>query len=77
MSDSESVLSSDRLGRSWLRQCATWRNVAVWIIDGVMEIFHCHNTSGSPEALLSAHALNRNEYLGYFLGRKSGRCSSL
>jgi hypothetical protein len=44
--------------RSWLRHCATSRNVEGSIPDGVTEIF-------------SDSASNRNEYQEYFLGVKA------
>ena len=37
--------------RSWLRHCATSRKVAGSIPDGVIGIFHWHNTSGRTMAL--------------------------
>jgi hypothetical protein len=37
--------------RSWLRHCATSREVASSIPDGVTGIFHCHNNSGRTMAL--------------------------
>jgi hypothetical protein len=56
--------------RSWLRHCATSRNLAGSIRNGVIGIFmditHCGPGVDS--------ASNRNEYQEYFLGDKSGRC---
>jgi hypothetical protein len=52
-----------------MRYCATSRNVAVSIPDGVIGIFHyiiltaAFNTTS-----------NRNEYQEYFLGSKDGQC---
>ena len=37
--------------RSWLRRCATSRNVAGSIPDGVIGIFHGYNPSGRTMAL--------------------------
>jgi len=37
--------------RSWLRHCATSRKVAGSIPDGVIRIFHLHNSSGRTMAL--------------------------
>ena len=49
--------------------CATSRHVAGSIPFGVIGIFHWHNPSG--------HTVARNEYQGYFLGGKGGRCLRL
>jgi hypothetical protein len=43
--------------RSWLRQCATNRQIAGSIPDGVSEFFHWHNTSGRTMALGSTQPL--------------------
>jgi hypothetical protein len=56
--------------RSWLRHCATNRNVAGSIPDGVIGINHRFG----PEVDLAS---NRNEYQEYFLGGKGGRCIGL
>ena len=63
--------------RSWLRHCATSRKVAGFISDGVIGIFHSHNPSGRTVAPGVDSACNRNEYQGYFLGGKGGRCIGL
>src|SRR5215470_560601 len=60
--------------RSWLRHCATNRQVAGSIPDGVIEIFLLHNPSGRTMVDSSS---NRNEYQEYFLGGKGGRCVGL
>ena len=38
-------------GRSWLRHCATCRNYAGSIPDGVIKIFYSHNPSGRTMAV--------------------------
>ena len=57
--------------RSWLRHCATSRKVAVLIPDGVIGIFHEHNSAGRTMAPGVDSASNRNEYQEYFLGVKA------
>jgi hypothetical protein len=59
--------------RSWLRHCATSRKVAGSIPHGVTAIFHLHNSSDPG----IDSASNRNEYQGYFLEGKGGRCLRL
>jgi len=53
--------------RSWLRHCATSRKVACWIPDGVIGIFHGHNSSGHTMAVGVDSAFNRNDYQECFL----------
>jgi hypothetical protein len=60
--------------RSCLRHCATNRNVAGSIPDGVTGIFHWHNRFGLHYGPGVDSASNRNEYQEYFLGGKGGRC---
>jgi hypothetical protein len=43
--------------RSWLRHYTTSRKVAGWIPDGVIEIFHSHDSSGRTVALGSTQPL--------------------
>jgi len=58
--------------RSWLSHCATSRNVAGSIPDGVIGNFHWHNPAGRTMALgLTAYKIN--EYQEYFLVGKGGR----
>ena len=52
---------------SWLRYCATSRNIAGSIPVGVIGIFHYIIL---PAAVTSAY--NRNEYQEYLLGSKGG-----
>jgi hypothetical protein len=54
--------------RSWLRNCATNRQVAGSIPDGVIGIFRWHYGPGVDSAS------NRNEYQEYFLAAKGCRC---
>jgi hypothetical protein len=57
---SVSVYLQDEQGtrwRSWLRHCATSRNVAGSIPDGVIGIFHWHNPFGRTMALGSTQPL--------------------
>jgi hypothetical protein len=61
----------------WLRNCATSRNVAGSIPDGVNDIFHKHNPCGRTVAFGIDSASNRNEYEVYFLGGKFGRCERM
>jgi hypothetical protein len=59
--------------RSWLRHCATRRNVTGLIPDGVIGIFRSHYGPGVDSAS------NRNEYQESFLGGggKGGQCVGL
>jgi hypothetical protein len=57
--------------RSWLRHCATSRKVAGSIPDGVIGIFHGHNSSGHTMAVGVNSASNRNNYQECFLGIKA------
>ena len=57
ITDSKYVLYSDRIERICLSHCATIRNVAVWILEGIMVIFHSHNNSSRPMALMSTQPL--------------------
>ena len=50
------------------------RKVTGSILDGVTEIFHLHNPSGSTMALGLTQPL---EYQEYFLGGKGARCVRL
>ena len=52
----------------WLSYCATNRNVVGSIPDGVIGIFHWHNTSARSMALGVDSAANRNENQENFLG---------
>ena len=63
--------------RSLLRHCATSREVAGSISDGVIGIFHWHNLSDRTVALGVDSVPNRNEYQEYFLGGKGGRTVGL
>jgi hypothetical protein len=56
---------------SWLRHCTTRPKVAGSIPDGVIGVFHWLNPSGRTIAS------NRNEYQGYLLESKRGRCVGL
>jgi hypothetical protein len=60
--------------RSWLRHCTTSRKVAGSIPDGAIGVFHWHNPSGCTMTLGSTQPLIRNEYRGYLVGDKGGRC---
>jgi hypothetical protein len=68
-----SVLHGNAWGtrwRSYLRHCATSRNVSGWIPDGVIGIFIQY--SFRPHHVPGVHsASNRNEYQEYFLGVKA------
>jgi hypothetical protein len=57
--------------RSWLKHCATSRKVADPIPDGVIGIFHWHNSSDRTIALGVDSASNRTEYQKYFLRVKA------
>ena len=52
----------------WLRYCATNQEVVGSIPDGVIGVFHLHNTSDRTMALGVDSASNRNEYQENFLG---------
>ena len=54
----------------WLRYCATNRNIAGSILDGVIGIFHSGNSIalGSTQPLGVDSASNRNEHQGLFPG---------
>jgi hypothetical protein len=51
-----------------LRHSATRRNVALWILDGAMGIFHFHKTSGHPMALQSNQILTEMNTKNISLG---------
>ena len=53
---------------SWVRHCATNRNVVGSTPDGVMGIFYGHDPSGYTMILGINSASNRNEYQGCPLG---------
>jgi hypothetical protein len=55
----------------WLRYCATNRNVAGSIPDGVIGIFHLHNPSDRTMGPGLDSASNINEYQEHFLGVKA------
>jgi hypothetical protein len=59
--------------RSWLRHCATDRKVAVLIPDGVIAIFHWLTFRPLYGPGIDSVS-NRNEYQGYLLVGKGGRC---
>ena len=61
----------------WLRCCATNRKVAGLIPDGVIGIFHCHNSSDRTMALGSTQTLTEMSTTGLFPGGKDGRCIGL
>jgi hypothetical protein len=70
----------ERLGtrwRSWLRHCATNRNVAGSIPDGVTGILHLHNRSGRTMALGSTQPLTEMSTRNLSWGGKGGRCVGL
>ena len=50
--------------RSWLRHCTTSPKFAGSIPDGVIGIFHWHNTSGSTMALGSTQPLTEMSAAG-------------
>ena len=58
---------------SWLRHCATNRQVAGSVPNGVTGIFYWHNPSGSTMVLGLNQPLKKNEYQEYFLGGKGGQ----
>jgi hypothetical protein len=60
----------------WLRYCATNRNVAGSIPDGVTGIFHCNNPSDRTMALGSTQPLTEWVPVA-FPGGKGGRCVRL
>jgi len=57
--------------------CATIREVAYSILDGVIRIIHWNNPFGYTTALGIDSASNRNVYQEYFLGGKGGRWVAL
>ena len=59
---------------SWLRHCATGRNVASSIPDWVIGIFPCLYPSSLTVALGSTHPVTET---GIFPGGKGGRCVQL
>jgi hypothetical protein len=61
----------------WLRRCATNRKVAGSIPVGVSGFFIDIKSFRSHYGPGVDSASNRNEYQGYFLGVKSGRCVRL
>ena len=61
----------------WLRCCATNRNVAGSIPDGVTGIFHWHNPSNRTMALGSTQPLTEMSTGSISLGYKGGRCVRL
>ena len=54
-----------------LLRCATYREVAGSIPDGVTGIFHCHNTSGRTMALRSTQPLTGMRTRDISLGVKA------
>ena len=65
---------------SWLRHCTTSRKVAGSILDGVIGIFHWHNSSGRTMALESTQPLTEMSTRNISWGRgrgKGGRCVGL
>ena len=62
---------------SWLRHCATSRNVSGSIPDGVIGIFHRHNPSGRTMALGLTQPLTEMSTRNIFWGGKGGRCVGL
>jgi hypothetical protein len=60
----------------FIHSATSWQ-VARLIPDGVIGIFHWLNPSGHTMALWSTEASNRNEYQGYLLGGRGGRCVGL
>jgi hypothetical protein len=65
-------------GGMWWRSClwhrSTNRKVTGSISDGVTGIFLWQNPSGRTMAPVLTQPLDRNEYQGYFLWGKGGRC---
>jgi hypothetical protein len=59
-----------------LRHCATNRKVAVSIPNGVIEIFHWHNSSGRTMVLGYAQPLTEMSTRNIYWG-KGGRCVGL
>jgi hypothetical protein len=59
------------------RHCATSRKVAGSFPDCFINIFYCCHPSGHSVTLGVDSASNRNDYQGYFLGGKGGRCVGL
>ena len=62
--------------RSWLRHCATSRNVACSIPDGVTGFFHWRNPSSRTMALWLTQPLTEMSTRNVFWG-KVGRCIGL
>jgi hypothetical protein len=58
---------------SSLRHCATVRKVAVSISNGVVGIFHWHNTFGRTMTMGSTHPLKEMSTRNIFCGIKSAR----
>jgi hypothetical protein len=63
--------------RSWLRHCATNREVSGSISDGVIGIFNSYNPSSRTMVLASTQPLKEKSYQEYFVRSKSGRCVGL
>jgi len=63
--------------RSWLRHCATNREVVGSIPDGVIGIFHWHKPSGRTMALESIQPLKERSSRNISWGCKGGRCVEL
>jgi len=66
-----------RVWCSWLKHCATSREVAGSIPDGVTGVFHLHNPSGRTVALGSTHPVAEVSTNGICWGGKGGRCVGL
>jgi len=62
---------------SWLRHCSTSRKVAGSIPDGVIGIFHWHNSSGRTMALGLTQTLTEMSTRNISWGCKGGRCGGL
>ena len=62
---------------SWLKHCATSRKVGCSIPDGVIGIFHWHNSSGCTMALGLNQPLTEMSTRNISWGGKSGRCVGL
>jgi hypothetical protein len=62
---------------TFILHCATSHKVAGSISDGVIGIFHWLDPSGHTTVPRSTLPRNRNEYQGYLLWRKGGRCVRL
>ena len=63
--------------RSWLRHCATSRNVAGLIPDGFIGIFHWHNPSSRTMLLGLTHPLTEMCTRNVSWEDKGGRCVGL